>query len=247
MPLSEDDLLIIQGHIEDDLTQEQETLFKSRIADSEEFLKQVIIQKKILAHLEVNEKVKRKKEMLSDFRTIRQENLNKSHIPSKSIWYSVAASLLLLATIFIWGEININSPESTFVAYYKPYDGVVITRSEDQAFLIGMDAYNSEQYAKALNTFLDTTNNSITKGKQYLLIGNCYMNLDKTDSSLLWFNKISNNESSLIQSNRDWYTSLALLSKGEIKESQKILENIINSKTEYAQKAAILLKEDVFN
>ena len=245
--MSDEDILKVQSYLEGSLTEEEVKQLQILMETSPEFSKSVIFQSKVLSLIEATKKADRKEQMLSDFRSITKDRPTKSlHFQKRTTWYAVAASFAILIIISIWQMLDNNSSKKTFSSYYKPYDGMVVMRGQGQLLINGITAYNSGEYENALQLLISAPKTGIADGQLNLLIGNCYLSLDNADSSLVWFRKITDQENSLIKSNRDWYIALALLHKDEIDQSRETLKRIVISKEYYAQKASDLLSEDIY-
>lgn len=245
--MNDEDILKIQNYLEGSLTEEEVRQLEARMETSPEFSKSVIFQRKVLSLLEATKKADRKKQMLLDFRRITKDRPTvSSYFQKRNTWYTIAASFTILIIVSVWQTLYDNRNEKTFSAYYKPYDGIVVMRGENESVMKGITSYNSGNYENALQSLINTPNIEKAESQLYLLIGNCYLNLDNADSSLVWFYKITDQENSLIKSNRDWYIALALLSKGEIDRSREILQRIVISKESYARKASELLSENIY-
>jgi len=167
----------------------------------------------------------------------------------KSLFLKVAASVVFISMISFFVFKLLNNTESidqVFLSYYRPYDGMVITRGGDALLTTGLSAYNSEDYEEALGKFMEIEK-SDTTGKISLLIASCYLSINEIDSSLHWLNKGIGGESQLLTDNRNWYKALAKLKTKELKESRGLLESLVQSRSPFSQKASSLLEESIFD
>ena len=242
MKVNKDDISSIHDYLEGELSDEEKSLLESKISQSTDFANQVSFQKRVMSQFEEIKKNDLKKEMLSNYRSVKKK---KHSFILRPVLFAAAAISIIIAAI-LW-QFYPEQNEIVFSRYYQPYDGVSIKRGNDVSVEKWISAYDTEQYKNALDILLNNPVSDITEGQRYLLIGNCYLNLAQTDSSLIWFNKISKNESTIIRDNRDWYIALALLKKGEISKSKEVLQQLENSDTVFGENATELLMEDIFN
>lgn len=244
--MNEEDLLLIQKSIEGDLTEAEKITFEEKLQQSEEFSKEVKLQKEILAHTEAHLRSKRKVEMLADFRSISEEESTKT-IPVWRYFLYAAAAVIIIIGLFSIFNISPSGTSEIYAAYYKPYDGVVNTRGTDSEVFKGITLYQQGNYQQALNLILQSEEiPEITDGQKNLLIANCLLNLDQAGKSIEYLNQISKDENQLITENTKWYLAMSYLALDNLKAAREQLENLSNSQSAYAKKSSQLLEENIF-
>lgn len=244
--LSETELDLIQKYLDNSLSEDERTQFDTLLDTSEAFANEVRFQKNLLNHLKADQKAERKAAMLSDFRQIQDASGFEKTINYNIIWYSAAAIILLAFSYFTWFYQGSSDREEVFLSYYQPYSGFVISRGEDSSYHEGIRAYGKGDYEQALSYLLAIEKTDSTGPQLSLLIGNCYLSLNKTEKSIQWFNEITDQENLLMVSNRDWYTALALLRSGDTKSARDILQKIIDVESYYSAEAKAIIGEAVF-
>lgn len=247
MPLSEKEIELIDKFLNDSLSQEDQTMFDRFIESSKDFTDELNLQRKLVASIEANEFIKKRQEVNQILETHEDRPIVKT-IDIRRRWYLVAASLLLVCLFFLWPIIYGNNSEEIFNEYYASYEGLVISRADsNNDHIEGLQEYNTLHFTEALPKLLNSNYDGALRGEVNLMIANCYIIENELDSGQAWLNRITKSHSKHSIENRDWYTALILLQKGEIEESKGTLEKIANSSSTFAAKSKRLLKEDVFN
>ncbi|MEO1054075.1 MAG: hypothetical protein AAFX87_25785 [Bacteroidota bacterium] len=244
--MSEEHNRLIEGYLEGSLGQEDMQEVERLLDSSEDFAKELALQKRQLAYVEAIGRKELKARMLQDFRRVNKSAQRSKAGMSRLLWYAAASIALVVAVVFLTRLSEESNHEAVFTAYYAPYDGVDVSRGDNGLFLSGVYDYEAGNYQKALRTFLATGNEHIAEEQLYLLISSCYLSLENPDSSMVWLDKISPEAPALILGNKDWYLALTQLKKGQIEQARTLLEGIVNQKSAFAANASSLLKERIF-
>lgn len=239
------ELQIIEKYIDGELGPEEKREFDKMLL-SGTFAEEVRLQKEMIAYTAANQRAERKSRMLEDFRSIRKEEAKVVPLWSK-LRILVAASVLIVISVFIFLNYSDEPGQELFADYYQAYDGVVITRSEGNQTLEGLSAYYEGDYRQALTQFEAVQNTEvITENQRLLLIANCYLNLGQAEESIAILQKISSPENQLITDNRDWYLAMSHLKAGNKEKTETLLNDLKNRNSGYAARAKKLLDEEFF-
>lgn len=244
--LSEGDLELIERYLEDSISEQEQEVFDLKKSSSEEFANQVAFQNTVLNQMVLLEQKKQKEGMLADFRSVSSKK-NPSKTGTHWFAYAAAASVILALTYFVGVHFKPESNEELFLSYFEPYDGVVVTRGEEDLFEQGLREYADQNYQAALETFAKTSIDSINSDLLNLLKGNCYLQLGNVELGLQSLALISDEKTNLSTTAGNWYQALAYLRNDEIDKSRILLNELINSKSIYSFKAKKLLEESLFD
>ncbi|MGB3467286.1 MAG: hypothetical protein WBA74_18530 [Cyclobacteriaceae bacterium] len=244
--MTDKELLIIEKYLDEELDQDEKLEFNTLMSGSEEFANEVKLQKSMIAYTSANLRAERKARMLADFRALQAEEAKVIPLWSK-LRYFVAASIVLVIGFFIFTNYSQDPADDLYASYYRPYDGVVITRSDGDQSVDGLAAYYSQAYERALEKFINSEETSvITEEQRLLLIANCYLNLDQPDKSIQALKSISAGNNELIKDSRDWYLAMSYLKSEDIEQARSTLIALKDRQSVYSAKAGTLLEEDVF-
>lgn len=246
--MTEEDLLLIEKYFEGTLTAEQAEVFERKRKSSIEFSKEVKFQKELLAHTEAHIRKELKTQMLADFRFINQPGRVKLIQPIRWKVYLSAAAVLILLVVFSIFKFSNDGSTAVFEAYYRPYDGLVVTRSNELKANVGLLDYQRGNYSIALEYLLATSEiKGVSPGERKLLIANCYLNVDEPEKSLEILTSIDSDENPIIKANISWYRAMSYLKMKQPSEAKAIFEMLAAGNSVYAGKASDVLKEAVFN
>lgn len=247
--MTEEDLLLIEKYLDDSLTEEQSVLFESKRRSSEEFSSEVKFQKKLLAHTEAHIRSELKKQMLADYRSIDQPGRVKLIQPINWKFYLSAAAIIILIGVFSIFRFSDSEHSAVFEAYYQPYDGLVVTRTNDELNSnAGLLDYQRGNYPAALDYLLATSEiKDVSPGQRNLLIANCYLMLNQPAESLQFLESTAPDEKPIVIANVNWYRAMSYLKMDQLEEAEKILKVLASGNSAYANKASAILKEELFN
>ncbi|MEL6561803.1 MAG: hypothetical protein AAFQ94_26695 [Bacteroidota bacterium] len=246
--MTEEDLLLIEKYFEGALTGEQAELFERKRESSVEFSNEVKFQKELLAHTEAHIRKELKDQMLSDFRSIDQPGRVKLIQPIRWKYYLSAAAVLILIAVFSIFKFSENESLAIYESYYRPYDGLVVTRSNELNDNAGLLGYQRGEYSTALEYLLATPEiKGVSQGERKLLIANCYLNIDQPYKSLEILESIDSDEKPIIKANISWYRAMSYLKMKQLSEAKAIFEMLAAGNSAYVNKASDILKEAVFN
>ncbi len=244
MPISENDIDLIARYLQGDMPVDEQSAIEAKAAASEDFSKELSFQRRLIAHIQAEEKTRLKAEMLKDFRAKKKEASSKKW-PRRWIQLAVAASIFLMATFYFVLDSRTSSNE-VFLSHFQVYDGVVIVRGEDHSISEGLRAYNRGDFSKALDIFLALEAYEISDGQLYLLVSSCFLKLNEPEKALEWLTEVQATEEASIVYNQQWYLALTMLSLDRLEDSKILLQQITASPSIYAAEASTLLDNSIF-
>lgn len=175
--------------------------------------------------------------------------------PAKKIRLSyllAAASILLL--VFV-GYLRHNIPSGTspqelytqnYDAYQLPFNTGAID-IEQALWTTAGSFYQQKEYTKAiplLMTLLEQTKDSNAKAQLALAI--CHMEIAQFQEAIQIFTEMQKNKSGRYADHATWYSAMAFLGLDDLKSSKKLLNEIIQDRSNYFYKQAyeVLKKMD---
>jgi tetratricopeptide (TPR) repeat protein len=160
-------------------------------------------------------------------------------------WLVAASIIILLGMSYFIVFQNINSNEALFAENFEPYRNIIqpIVRSnvsddiKSQAFI----AYEKREFNKAILFFSKIQE---TESNSYYIFykANCFLALENSSEAISLLKNYISTQGDFTEKAR-WYLALAYLKENNIKSTKNILQNIVDSKTYYHKKAALLLNE----
>lgn len=152
----------------------------------------------------------------------------------------VAASVFVIAGLGVLLFLNQSTKnEKLFAAYYKPDPGLIsaMGTSDNYLFDRAMIDYKTEKYDSAIKAWENLLTAKPDNDTLNYFIGSAYMTKEKNDKAIAHFKKVISQTNSYFLKDAYWYTGLALMKDGKIKEAIPFIE-----KSEHQNKEALLLK-----
>lgn len=211
--------------------------FRVELEKNPDFAKQVKLQKEI-------------NETLSDTNKLRlRKQLNSSYNKTQRLqviyqWkYQIAAAvtiLMLIGSGLTLDIINSGSSIDNYALYqenFNPDNSLFTVRAGNSTlnadFENAIEAYNNEDYLKAIKILAPQSNNMAAK----LYSGFSFMKLSDFDNAINNFNTVIEDNNNLFIDQAEFNLALCYLAKDNSNEAIKILNNIIDKETVYSKKA----------
>lgn len=239
MALSQHDIDLIERALDNDLSDAEKLEFDQELKNSKTFKQAYEDQLNLLGHLVAHKKQeirKELKELYTDFKKDRANNETPRQI--HFLKYGIAASIIIAASVSFW-VINRESKSSfeLYNEYYEPFHGGPLLRGEEEdSVQMALSAYYGKDYQLALSLF-----STLEHPKKLLLIGNCYLNLERYEEAEKAFMSELQNTKSDYHEPAKWYLALLYLKQGEKDKAEKLLKEF--NEGYYYQKAAEVLEE----
>jgi tetratricopeptide (TPR) repeat protein len=249
MPLDNNDIILIEKYLDNDLSQAEHNLFNSRVKD-EDFSEELKLQQSTANALEYLFKQQLKESLRQQLHTHKSdESQNKKTTVdfNKKYFYWAAAAIAFVIISIIAIRPGNTDAEALYLAYYKPYPVVNITRSllntnTHPAF----EKYGEQDFQQAAVLFeqlLKDNTSGYNPALLQLLLGNCYLNTGEFQKAVTSFKNASNSADPILNQHAKWYTALALLRAGNQAETLRLLQELMRSDSMYKSQAGNLMDE----
>jgi len=246
--------LLIEKYIKGDLTPEELDAFKSLLKNGKNFADDVNLYKDIESTLtsrannqEEANKLKNTLENLGkDFIIDPNKDEGSNSVKDTSIKvfklqrfskYLVAASLVLLATIF-WLK-NENPAYEDFANY--EYVDMVVRGNFNKTVVKAQNAFNIKDYENALKAFNILLENDNSNAEFQLYKAICLVELDKFNEADAIYKKIRNGKS-IYKNKAIWYLALSKLKQKEYASCKKVLKDLPNDAEDFEMAKKLLDK-----
>jgi tetratricopeptide (TPR) repeat protein len=237
--LNEQEKIYVEQLIDNSLSAEERKLLDDKLNESEfvaEIMKQRAVALSIRKVHESNLKAELKELLTDEDYSDRESNSKKFRI-----WYAAAAVAAIITVSFLIFKPGAFNAETAFLTYYKAYPVGANTRGadedlEEQAYSF----YQQGQYDKAAISIEKLSKEYSGKNEKaylQLLLGNCYLNLNKLNEARDCFTMATESTDVLIVQNAQWYFALTLIKSGNIKEAKTSLKIITDSNSVYSSQA----------
>lgn len=243
MSLSREEIDLIDGHFDQRLDQNEKETFDLKYRASDEFKEEVDLRNNLIKNVAEFREEDLRKQFTAHMHVLDEEKKERN-LSMKN--FSVAASFLLILTsvgIYLTVEKTPNYQE-VFNAYYAAYDGIALSRNQNDQVSEGRINYLKKNYQAALLPLLKLEPYTTS---DLLMIGICYLETDQPILALEWFSKIEADATQDIAAVRDWYIALAHLKNGAIDPCKAVLMRETISNSIYSKRSKALLNEDLFH
>ncbi|MEO0555743.1 MAG: tetratricopeptide repeat protein [Bacteroidota bacterium] len=239
MELEAHDIDLIEKAIDQELSESEKLEFEKKLQSSGEFKAYYDQQQSLLDHL----RAYKKNEVRNELKALYDDFKNEKEFTSTSrfsswLKYGIAAALAIVVAVFIWRITN--APKTTqqlYTEYYTPYEGGPLLRGEEQdSMQMALSAYYRHEYEKALSLFL-----RLEGPKRFLLIGNCYMNLEDYQKAERALKEEYSKPDTPYKDEARWYLALLYLQQNQKENAVKALKEL--QEGYYYDKAREILRE----
>ncbi len=220
----------IEKYFEDDLSEEEATIFKKLLEEDPDFASAFAYEKNVKKAITLNERV------------VLKQKLQLLETPKKSYnWLYIAASLTILFGFFTWNTFYNTNYSSLYSEYYQTYPNTVAptVRGETNNDLKAdaFYAYDSGDYKKAVELFSKI---QTADGDEYALFykGLSLMELQQYQEALVVFKQHDDTKESTFTPFFRWYAALTNLKLKNKNEAMMLLEEV--TKTDNPQKDAAI-------
>lgn len=223
-----DKVELVAKYLHGEMTPAEEHKFFADVKVDQELEQELELQQELISGLRRHKDQELKRELL-------EHAARKSR--SRTLWYAVAASIVVVLTIGVWRQIG-KSQEDLFLAYYEPYPSVFTVRGNSEnpeAF----EAYSDGDFGRASILFLENSKMSDTV-QFYLSICSIETgDLKRAEETLL---KIPSH--SIFHPQRTWYLALVLLKRDKESEAKAMLMEVEKGDFKYGVAQELLEELD---
>ncbi|MEM0518047.1 tetratricopeptide repeat protein [Aequorivita flava] len=144
---------------------------------------------------------------------------------STTIWYSIAAVLVVLFGIF-WLLQNTNSPEKIFAAHFEADPGLrtVMGTTNNYSFYEGMVVYKREEYKEAINWWQKLLPEKANNDTLNYFLGVAYLAEGNAEKSLDYLEPSSKFNEGIFKEDAAYYTALAKIKLGQMEAAKQLLK-----------------------
>jgi len=253
--INDTDFSLIESYLEGTLTGDDRISFEKRIRAEEELKESLSLMLEmdvVLQEFDKNQQIEEWKNIIATEPlpqlTIIKRLSNIRHTQAGQYALSMAAMLLLFVAIYFLVPTSTSSPEQLASQYWSEtahFSYANVSRGENHEAVENSleDIYSLHKtgdYAATLKAIevLPTLDE-----KTILLKGSCYYNTNQTEKAILTFQEITASPDNYSIDEAKWYLALSYLKKGNTKEAQEQLQEIVNQKLWNNVSASKLLKE----
>lgn len=258
MPISEDDINLIEKYLDQACSQEERERFES-LLKNDSFKEELKLQMSVIEGIREFHKTELKDSLKQELLKQRDELRNKQvrEKARRNLLLAVAASVtvfLIASLLLFFTGRERQTTDELFMVYYKPYPGISSTRgASDEGSNLAKESfqYYSEgeyrQAASGLEQLIEEDNPQFDADNVKLMLGNCYLNLGQTHKALAIFMDLERSAGKIVKQHARWYAALTLLKAGESDQSLMMLDSISESGSLYSEKAHALIKDLRYN
>lgn len=144
---------------------------------------------------------------------------------SKTLWYAIAAVLVILFGVSQWS--NNNSSERIFKDNFKPDIGLPLKMdtNSDYEFYEGMVDYKQGKYEEAIVKWQALLNTNTNNDTLIYFLGVSHLALGDAENSLKYLGDQNRFAHSFFNQDAAYYAALALIKEGKTEEAKTILKN----------------------
>lgn len=231
--------LRIEAYLKGAMNPEQRLAFEAECeadADLQALLEQYLLSKHVVQRSGDQDQ----KDQWQDLRTEMLASQSKVRPLNKAWSYIAVAGVIFL---LIWGGLmwyasSPTDPEALFTAFYER---PLAPERMGSTALEAERHYREGNFEKSIASYeaLSRDSSPSLSASSYLYWGIAYLEVDKLDSALARFAELEN-----LPEQRDWYTALIYLKKGEQENGMRLLKEIVADEEHFFQKQAIELLEE---
>ena len=222
MPISDQDILLIQSYLQGRLTNEEQDLFDIKSKDSE-FIAEIETQTEVrdLIYSEGRRQAKAKIAGFENKESIKTQNSQRNIM---YLNWKVAAGFALLIGVSLWALFLKNKEPQLFASYYQPMPNLVdpITKGEMNAYT-AFQLYELKQYENAAIEFDKLEPSSDI----YFYEGLCHLNTNDVPKAIDLLNKALKFDEAKLRLNIEWYLLLAHIKNNDTENALRIANTIV--------------------
>ncbi len=246
MKLTDQDIELIERYLDQDLHDQELSVFENRLRDDAAFNRAVEEFKLIFQGI----KAEAQSTLIQDMQAWDQTlgDVNTVSAPSKirtlatKYWNYASAAVVLLAMVL---RVNFG-----VMQHFVPAVDLLSYRSDDTSSMLTMQEglalgyYTNEQYRKAIKVFeeIEPKNEVV-----WFYLGNCYLEKKKFKKALECFEQDILIDNPIYRHDAIWYSSLCYVALRQNKEAHRNLKIIEQSQGKNSERAKVLLSKRRFN
>jgi tetratricopeptide (TPR) repeat protein len=220
--ISQEDQELIERYLSNELSASELEIFSKRL-EEEPLLQSRLTELKLIS-TGIRESVLSRR--LDEFhRELEQEPRKQAPVLRFRTWMAAASVVVLLGILAVW-MLGGSSNSRLYSEYFQPDPGLLTAMggAEDYDFDRGMIDYKSGKYNEALHHWQALSRTRPANDTLNYFIGSALLASGKTDSAIVYFNRVHTEQESVFRSESFWYLGLSLLKKNKTVEAITAIE-----------------------
>ncbi|MFK7908298.1 MAG: tol-pal system YbgF family protein [Chitinophagales bacterium] len=253
--INDSDFSLIESYLDGTLAKNDRASFEKRIRVEDELKESLSLMMEmdiVLEEFDKNQQIEEWKNIITT-EPLPQPTLIRRlstirHTQAGQYALSIAAMLLLFVAIYFLVPNPANSPQQLANHYWSEtaqFSYSNISRGENSEVVENSleDIYTLHKTGDYTATLKAIEALPTLDEKAILLKGSCYYNTNQADKAILAFQEITASPNNYSVDEAKWYLALSYLKKGDTKQAQKKLQEIVNQKLWNNVSASKLLKK----
>ena len=248
MALDIQDILLIEKHLEKDLSPQEQEIFNSRLKNKT-FVEELKLYKAAITSIEKVHQNQLKGELKQLLFQSKGVDKSSPFFGKKPTYLAIVATItiIMIGVAILFFQSSKNNTELLFATYYTTYPLTTQTRGEENlSNHPALAKYNNGDYVMAailLEQVLSKKNTKYKESLLYLLLGNCYLHTNNNEKAIKAFAMVMNSKEEILSEHGRWYYALTLLKMGKIDQLHRVLDKIKRSNSIYSEQATELNKQ----
>ncbi len=238
MKLDPNDIALIEKYLDDDLSPEETLVFEEKQDNSVDFREAVVFHRKLLGHLEAQQKLALKAELQG----MMVENVREERGFDWKIFSIAASVLLVLGFVGVLQFQRSGSSPDLFQQYFDPYPVMSVVRGNTPNGLDPLHIYAEGKYELFVEIMANKKNAAEPKLKSpklQLAYGNALLAIARPEQAIEELEMINPDEDYYLDA--QWYLALAHLRLQNYDKTRALLEQLVEQQTFYRPSARKLL------
>lgn len=232
----------IEQYLQGNLSAEQKASIEQQMNRDQAFREEVEMHRKLEDFFKDQNQI----ELHNILKEQRQKDDSAHSIHRNLIFRLAAAITLILGVVAIyWLNLDRQSSEELFIAYYEPYPMVLNQRSgnQDEAYRAAINAYQNGEYENALTYFDQLIEQDTLVAISKFYQGVIHLNLKESAAAITKLISVADSKNQLIQQQALWYLGLAYLLEQESEKAISTLQRLQQAGDYKQEEVATILKE----
>lgn len=242
----------IEEYLSSELTEENLASFEEELIVNPDLVAEVQLYKEIDEAV-AEEDIMQLRASLESIKIEEEHSRNKEKrgvvLPNaqKVVWYTVAASIMLILGIASFIRNQSFSSEELYRNYYQTYDAGTVFRSanstEDILINQAMEAFNEKDYSEALNLYTKVLAEDETNPVGNFYAGMALQEEQRFEEAINSYQKVVTHADNLFVEQAEWYIGLCYLQREERDKAVRQFRKIVAAKGYYGNMAEELLRK----
>lgn len=250
----EEKVHLIEGYINDMLSEEEVAAIRRRIEQDPDFADEVTLHRSIVKAIEVEGKMKSFKANLAKLRSKDESHtMNRIQKPAPDHyglwrWVSGIAAVIVVG-MFIYLVIHKDSDyEEVFSNYYKPYPSNILASSvrgenTQSLELQALGAYENQDFQLAIPLLKAASQANPSRKEWQFFLGIAYLEVGQLEVAHALFEGVVASETNVLVRQAKWYNGLVLLKQKKIEEAKEHFVVLSEDDDTYGRLATEILGE----